>query len=136
MEKSGEEEKIRRILTNPMLSEKTKLILKDPEFSKRVKRISVDQKLLEKIKALLENDHAVDCIMLLYMNRGKWKETSEFMRKNGLSLSDGTFRARMIEIEHLGLANKERIESLKEFYTKTDLGEKVAKLLLEFLTSL
>ena len=103
--KSGEEEKIKRILTDPKLSY---------------------------IKAMLEKDHAIDCILLLHMNRGKWKDAKDFMRENKLTLSDGTFRARMIEIEELGLAKSERIDPLKKLYKKTELGEKVAKLLLKF----
>ena len=103
--KSGEEEKIRRILTDHKLSY---------------------------IKAMLEKDHAIDCIMLLHVNRGKWKDAKDFMRENKLTLSDGTFRARMIEIEELGLAKSERIDPLKKLYKKTELGEKVAKLLLKF----
>jgi hypothetical protein len=54
------------------------------------------------------------------------------MRRNKLTLSDGTFRARMIEIEQLGLAKSERIDPLKKYYLITALGEKVAQLLLEF----
>ena len=103
--KSGEEEKIKRILTDPKLSA---------------------------IKAMLEKDHAIDCIFLLHVKRGKWKEAKDFMRENKLTLSDGTFRARMIEIEELGLAKSVRIDPLKKYYLKTELGEKVAKLLLEF----
>ena len=103
--KSGEEAKVKRILTGPRLAP---------------------------MKAMLEKDHAIDCIFLLHMNRGKWKEAKEFMRENGLTLSDGTFRARMIEIEQLGLAKSERIDPLKKLYLKTELGEKVAKLLLKF----
>ena len=109
MVKTGDEEKVKRILT-------------DPKFAP--------------IKAMLEKDHAIDCIMLLHMNRGKWKEAKEFMRENGLTLSDGTFRARMIEIEDLGLAKSERIDPLKKYYLKTELGERAAKLLLEFFDSL
>jgi hypothetical protein len=109
MVKGGDEEKIKHILTEPKSAS---------------------------IKAMLEKDHAIDCILLLYMNRGKWKEAKEFMRENGLTLSDGTFRARMIEIEDLGLAKSERIDPLKKYYLKTELGEKVAKLLLEFFDSL
>ena len=105
MKKSGEEEKVKRILTDPRLSA---------------------------IKAMIEKDHAIDCILLLHVNRGKWKEAKDFMRENKLTLSDGTFRARMIEIEQLGLAKSERIDPLKKYYLKTELGEKVAKLLLEF----
>jgi DNA-binding HxlR family transcriptional regulator len=105
MKKSGEEEKIKHILTDPKLSA---------------------------VKAMLEKDHAIDCILLLHVNRGKWKEAKDFMRSNKLTLSDGTFRARMIEIEQLGLAKSERIDPLKKYYLITELGEKVAQLLLEF----
>jgi hypothetical protein len=105
MKKSGEEEKVKHILTDPKLSA---------------------------VKAMLEKDHAIDCIFLLHVNRGKWKEAKDFMRRNKLTLSDGTFRARMIEIEQLGLAKSERIDPLKKYYLITELGEKVAKLLLGF----
>ncbi|TRO47447.1 hypothetical protein E2P60_03100 [Candidatus Bathyarchaeota archaeon] len=105
MEKNGEEEKIKHILTDPKLSA---------------------------IKAMLEKDHAIDCLFLLHVNRGKWKAAKDFMRENKLTLSDGTFRSRMIEIEQLGLAKSERIDPLKKYYVITELGEKVAKLLLEF----
>ena len=105
MKKNGEEEKIKHILTDEKLSA---------------------------IKAMLEKDHAIDCLFLLHLNRGKWKEAKDFMRANKLTLSDGTFRSRMIEIEQLGLAKSERIDPLKKYYVITELGEKVAKLLLGF----
>jgi len=105
MKKNGEEEKIKRILTDEKLSA---------------------------IKAMLEKDHAIDCIFLLHLKRGKWKEAKDFMRKNKLTLSDGTFRSRMIEIEQLGLAKSQRIDPLKKYYVITELGEKVAELLLGF----
>ena len=101
--KNFEEEKIKHVLTDPKLSA---------------------------IKAMLEKDHAIDCLFLLYAGRGKWKDAKDFMRKNKLTISDGTFRARMIEIESLGLAKSERIDPLKKLYLKTEFGEKVAKLLL------
>ena len=101
--KSGDEEKVKQILT-------------DPRFSG--------------IKAMLEKDHAIDCIFLLCMNRGKWKEAKDFMREHHLTLSDGTFRARMIEIEQLGLAKSERIDPLKKLYIITPQGKRVAELLL------
>lgn len=106
---SPEEEKAKRILTHPKLSA---------------------------VKAMLEKDHAIDCILLLHMKRGKWKEAKEFMRENGLTLSDGTFRARMIEIEDLGFAKSERIDPLKKFYLKTEKGEKLAELLIELFQKL
>ena len=109
MVKSGEEEKVKHILTDPKLAA---------------------------IKAMLEKDHAIDCIMLLHMNRGKWKEAKDFMRENKLTLSDGTFRSRMIEIESLGLARSERIDPLKKYYLKTEFGEKIAKLLIKLFDDL
>lgn len=109
MKKNGEEEKVKLILTDPKLSA---------------------------VKAMLEKDHAIDCLLLLYVDKGKWKDAKDFMHKNKLTLSDGTFRARMIEIEQLGLAKSERIDPLKKYYLKTELGEKVAKLLLGFFDEL
>ncbi len=103
--KNGEEEKIKHILTDPKSSA---------------------------LKTMLEKDHAIDCLFLLHLSRGKWKDAKDFMRANGLTLSDGTFRARMIEIEQLGLAKSERIDPLKKYYVITELGEKVAQLLLGF----
>jgi hypothetical protein len=101
----------------------------------KIKHVLTDQK-LSAVKTMLEKDHAIDCLLLLYAGRGKWKEAKDFMRKNKLTLSDGTFRARMIEIESLGLAKSERIDPLKKYYLKTELGEKVAKLLLGFFDEL
>jgi len=101
----------------------------------KAKHILTDPK-LSAIKAMVEKDHAIDCIFLLYMSRGKWKEAKEFMRENKLTLSDGTFRARMIEIEDLGLAKSERIDPLKKYYVKTELGQRVAELLFELFDKL
>jgi len=109
MVKNVEEEKIKRVLTEPKLAA---------------------------IKTMLEKDHAIDCLLLLHTSRGKWKDAKDFMKDNNLTLSDGTFRARMIEIESLGLAKSERIDPLKKYYVKTALGEKVAKLLLGFFDEL
>jgi hypothetical protein len=101
----------------------------------KIKHVLTDPK-LSAIKAMLEKDHAIDCLLLLYAGRGKWKEAKDFMRKNKLTLSDGTFRARMIEIESLGLAKSERIDPLKKYYLKTESGEKIARLLLELFDEL
>jgi DNA-binding HxlR family transcriptional regulator len=106
---SGETEKVKRVLTDPRLSA---------------------------IKRMLEKDHAIDCLLLLHIGRGKWKEAKEFMRENGLTLSDGTFRARMMEIESLGFAEAKRIDPLKKYYVKTKSGEKLAELLLRLFERL
>ena len=99
------------------MEEKIVKILKDPQLSS--------------IKRMLEKDHAIDCLFLLYMGKGKWKDAKDFMRDHALTLSDGTFRARMIEIEDLGLAKSTPIDPLKKFYTITEKGREITKLLLD-----
>jgi len=96
----------------------------------KIKRILTDKKFAA-IKSMLEKDHAIDCLFLLHLDKGRWKDAKEFTRRLGLTLSDGTFRARMIEIEDLGLAKGIAIDPLKKYYVKTELGERLAKLLLD-----
>lgn len=115
MEKSGEEEKSKQ-------EEKIQHILTHPKLSA--------------IKSLLEKDHAIDCIFLLHMNRGKWKPAKTFMNEHDLTLSDGTFRSRMIEIAELGMAKPVPIDPLKKYYVQTEFGKKVANLLLDFFDEL
>jgi hypothetical protein len=88
------------------------------------------------IKAMLEKDHAIDCLFLLLMDKGRWREAKAYMNKHKLTLSDGTFRARMIEIEHRGLAKSTQIDPLKRYYTITPQGKKIATLLLQLLTNI
>ncbi len=95
-----------------------------------IKSILTDKK-LSAVKSMLEKDHAIDCIFLLHLERGRWKNAKAFMQEQDLTLSDGTFRSRMMEIENLGLAKSVAIDPLKKYYVKTEFGEKVAKLLLE-----
>lgn len=104
------------------MEERIVKIVKDPQLSS--------------IKRMLEKDHAIDCLFLLYMGRGKWKEAKGFMHDHGLTLSDGTFRARMIEIEGLGLAKSTPIDPLKKFYTITEKGKEITKLLLDMFERL
>jgi len=115
--------------TQPKLEEASKeaeatvtRILKDPELSA--------------IKRMLEKDHAIDCLFLLYLNKGKWKEAKTYMREHGLTLSDGTFRARMIEIEQNKLAESHAIDPLKKYYTITAKGERLVELLLRLFKEL
>ena len=100
-----------------------------------VKRI-LTEKQLSAMKSMLEKDHAIDCLFLLLLNMGRWKDAKAFMQNLGLTISDGTFRARMMEIEDLGLATSVPIDPLKKYYVKTEFGEKVAKMLLEFFDKL
>ena len=100
-----------------------------------VKRVLTEKK-LSAIKSMLEKDHAIDCLFLLLLNMGRWKDAKAFMHNLGLTISDGTFRARMMEIEDLGLATSVPIDPLKKYYVKTELGERLAKLLLDFFDKL
>jgi len=88
------------------------------------------------VKAMLEKDHAIDCLFLLLLNKGRWKQAKAFMNKHRLTLSDGTFRARMIEIEHLGLAKSTQIDPLKRYYTITARGKKLARQLQQLFQKL
>ncbi len=98
----------------------------------RVEHVLIDNR-LSALKALLEKDHAIDCIFLLHLGKGRWKDAKEFIRsKLERTISDGTFRARMMEIEDQGLAESVAIDPLKKYYVKTEFGGKVAELLLEF----
>jgi len=100
-----------------------------------IRNILTNEKLFA-IKTALEKDHAIDCIFLLYLGKGRWKNAKAFMKELNLTLSDGTFRSRMIELEYLGLAESVAIDPLKKYYVKTELCEKVAKFLLGFFGDL
>ena len=101
----------------------------------KIRKILTDEK-LSAIKAALEKDHAIDCIFLLKLNNGRWKNAKAFMHDLNLTLSDGTFRSRMLELEQLGLAESVPIDPLKKYYVITELGEKIAGLLLGLFSEL
>jgi len=106
--------------------------LREEKAEDKVAHILTDER-LSALKALLEKDHAMDCIFLLHLGKGRWKDAKEFVRRRlGRTISDGTFRARMMEIENLGLAESVAIDPLKKYYVKTKFGGRVAELLLEF----
>ena len=101
-------------------------------LEEEITSILTDSK-LSAVKAMLEKDHAIDCLFLLLMEKGRWKNAKAFMNKHDLTLSDGTFRARMIEIESLGLAKSTKLDPLKKYYTITPRGKKIAAMLMELL---
>ena len=101
----------------------------------KIQNILTDEK-LSAIKAVLEKDHAIDCIFLLKLEKGRWKNAKAFMRDLNLTLSDGTFRSRMMEMEHLGLAKSVAIDPLKKYYVITEFGDKIADLLLGLFDNL
>ena len=101
----------------------------------KIKNILTDEK-LSAIKTALEKDHAIDCIFLLKLQNGRWKNAKAFMHDLKLTLSDGTFRSRMIELESLGIAESVAIDPLKKYYVITELGDKVADLLIGLFDAL
>ena len=101
------------------------------KVEENVKRILTDER-LSALKSLLEKDHAIDCIFLLHLKKGRWKDAKDFIRsKLERTISDGTFRARMMELEDQGLAESVPIDPLKKYYVKTKFGGRMAELLLE-----
>jgi DNA-binding HxlR family transcriptional regulator len=88
------------------------------------------------VKTMLEKDHAIDCLFLLALGKGKWKKAKTYMNKHDLTLSDGTYRSRMIEITQLGLAKEIPIDPLKNRYAITEKGRTLAMALLKLLQAL
>ena len=101
----------------------------------KIKKILTGDK-LSSIKTAIEKDHAIDCIFLLKLGNGRWKNAKAFMKDLDLTLSDGTFRSRMIELEQLGIAESIAIDPLKKYYVITELGDKIAELLLNLFNEL
>ena len=118
-----------------MMRQRWRKLMVNNDRERRVKTVLKKEKTAA-VKAMLEKDHAIDCLFLLYLGRGRWKDAKKFMRENGLTLSDGTFRSRMIEIENLGFAKSEHIDILKRYYIKTEACEKIAEFLLTFFEQL
>jgi hypothetical protein len=69
-------------------------------IEEKVKHILTDKRLSE-FKNFLESSFSIECILLLYMDKNRWKDAKEFMRSLNMPISDGTWRARMIQIDYL-----------------------------------
>lgn len=91
---------------------------------------------LSALKSALCKKHAIDCILLLYLGKGRHKDAMLFMENLELPFSDGAYYARMKELTKLGLAKQIPIDAHRNYYTKTKLCEKVAKLLIGFFEAL
>lgn len=84
------------------------------------------------LSSFLEKNRALDCIFILYFDKGKWKQVNEFLYNIDLPpIKDGAFRARMSEMEELGLVRRERIDPLKVEYKITEQGKVIADFLLK-----
>ena len=96
--------------------------------------ILTDKK-LSTLKTMIEKNHALDCILLLILGKGQWKNAQRFMKKLNLRISDGTFRARMREIESNQIASHENIDVKKKRWIITSFGKEIGKMLLDFFSS-
>jgi hypothetical protein len=108
---------------------------KDSEMKKLARDITkvLTTPEISAVKTMLEKDHAIDCLFLLALDKGKWKKAKTYMNDHNLTLSDGTYRARMIEITLKGFAEAIPIDPLKKQYKITNKGAKLASALLELL---
>jgi len=88
------------------------------------------------LKSVLESDHTLTCLILAYDGNERWGQIRDFVKSNGRSISDGTFRARMMALEALGLVRSVPIDPLKKSWKLTEKGERVAELLIDFLDKL
>ncbi len=108
----------------------------NPVREDRVLSLLQDEKLRAVIESL-EKDHAITILLLLYAGFGRWGRAKETMRRLGVTLNDGTFRARLLEYEHrTGLAASKRLDPKKKEYLITPEGEAVASTLIDFLESI
>ncbi|MFP3984447.1 MAG: hypothetical protein ACLFU9_00285 [Candidatus Bathyarchaeia archaeon] len=105
---------------------------KEKDLEKQITKVLTNPEIAA-VKSMLEKDHAIDCLFLLVLDKGKWKKAKTYMNKHNLTLSDGTYRARMIEITQLGFAEATPIDPLKRQYHATEKGKKLALELLKIL---
>ena len=105
--------------------------MEDVKLANKIKRILSDKR-LSSLKSMLEKDHAIDCIFLLYLDKGHWKDALLFMQNLKLPLGYRSLQSRMKELVELGLAKSVSIDLYRKYYVKTELGEKIARLLLKF----
>ena len=115
--------------------QKEKDSVKNKEVEKRIIEILTERK-LSALKAMLEKDHAIDCLLMAILNKGQWKSAKEFARELKLTLPDGTYRARMMELELNGIVRHEKIDPKKKRWIATDFGRQMGDLLILFFLSL
>lgn len=110
---------------------------KKEAIEEKITRILTDEK-LSAIKSCLEKDHAIDCLFLLYMNKGRWGQAKKFLMNLGKHIADGTFRSRMMELEMLEAATHENIKKniKQKRYLITDFGRETAELLIRFFNQI
>ena len=105
----------------------------NPQRQEQILSLLQDEKLRTVIESF-EKDHAITILLLLYAGLGRWGRAKETMRGLGITINDGTFRARLLELEHrTGLAHSKRLDPKKKEYFITTQGEAIASTLISFL---
>ncbi len=108
----------------------------------RVRRILRNKKLpkmrskLLEIARFIEKSRSVDCLFLPYLKKGDWKQAKKFLENINRPISDGTFRARITELERLKIVSRDDIDPLKRRYRLTQLGRVTSEILLELFEKL
>lgn len=89
----------------------------------------------------LQNPHSIDvlaALTLIHSAEGNigWRDAKQHFKKEGVVVSDNTYRKRCSELVELGLAEPIPLDPLKNRYKLTDKGKKVAETLIKTLISL
>ncbi|MDI6826650.1 MAG: hypothetical protein QMD36_05735 [Candidatus Aenigmarchaeota archaeon] len=102
------------------------------KIKEEIKKLIADEQ-LSTITRYLQKDHAIEILLLNHVGLGRWKDAKDFVKSSGKTISDGTWRARQLELTDLGLAEGKhwRGDLSKKFYVATESGHKLATLLLQ-----
>jgi len=100
----------------------------------KVKNVLSDER-LKRLKSALESDHSIDCLFLLLLGKGRWKDARDFLRSQKGWISDNAFRARMKDLEQMGYAESAPLGAspVKRMWMITQSGKTLAKRLLGVL---
>ena len=89
------------------------------------------------IRDYLQKRHAIDVLLALMPSENEpyvgWKAVKMRLRKQGITCSDLTYRARCKELVKLGLARADHIDPLKFDYVLTKKGISIAGILKRLL---
>lgn len=99
------------------------------EVEKKITEMLTDKQ-LSLFEKFIGKNHAIFCMYLLHIGKGKWGDAKKYKDEHDLTLSDGTFRARMKEAEKLGLAKSNPIDPIKNYWEETELGHQINAALL------
>jgi len=87
----------------------------------------------------LQKGHAIDVLLAMVPSDHEpyvgWSAIKKRLRRQGITVADGTYRSRAQELVKLGLAYAQAIDPLKSHYLLTSEGKAVATKLAEFLKS-